>query len=92
MADNRLGYLGIPSEYHPVFGIQNSLNGYRHLTDEVDNPYPYGGNPLDDDNAFGIGIDIDTTPRWVAGYALGAIALLAALKFAGFRFVVGVGR
>lgn len=87
-----LGYLGSGGhEYHPVLGIQAAINNRRHITPDVDY-IPGGLTQVDDDGAFGIGIDIDATPRWVAGYALGAIALLAVLKYAGFRFVVGVGK
>lgn len=42
----------------------------------------------------GVFDDIDATPKVVAGMVLGSVAILAALKLAGFRFniAVNVGR
>jgi hypothetical protein len=36
-------------------------------------------------------LGIDSTPRFVGGIVLGAVATLIALKAAGFRFSFGVG-
>jgi hypothetical protein len=83
------GYLNsADTEYSPIFGIQAALNSGRHHTPDVQNQQEVS-SMQPDDPAFSIGLDIDSTPNWVAAYGLGAIALLALLKWGGFRFVIG---
>lgn len=83
-----IGYLNSADvEYSPVFGIQAALNGARHHTPDVNQSTEVAY--MNPDDAYGVSVGIDSTPRWVAGYGLAAIGVLALLKWGGFRFVIG---
>ena len=86
---------GYDTDYHPVLGTQAALNATRHGTYSTGSPITQdtgGYVPMNEDSGFGIAVDIDSTPKWVAGYGITAIVVLALLKYAGFRFSVGVAR
>lgn len=65
--------------------IVNGLNGYRPTATA-----PVNALPVQPDPSGGSRIVIDGTPVRVAMLALAAAVGLAALKWAGFRFNVGV--
>lgn len=65
------------------------IQGHMARRGKVSVPSHPGGSKIVDSDSKEL-FDIDDTPKIVAGFGLGALAVLVALKAFGFRFSFGV--